>query len=209
LFVSFAAGTMLSAAFFDVLPEAVEAAGAQVLGFALLGIVAFFAIERFLHWHHFHHSGDVHAMSYLNMVGDSIHNFMDGAAIAVSFAASVPIGIATTIAIIAHEIPQELGDFAILLYGGFSKKKALAFNFLTALAALAGAVAAYFVVQYVQGVAPFLLAFAAGGFIYIATADLVPELHKERSAKKMVPQFVLFLAGSALILALKMSGIVG
>ncbi|NYZ78247.1 ZIP family metal transporter, partial [Candidatus Micrarchaeota archaeon] len=152
-FISFAIGAMLGAVFLDLLPEAVETAGAETAFiYALAGIVVFYVVEKFLHWHH-HHEGQhaeegthkhVHPVGYLNLIGDSIHNFIDGALIAASFLVSVPLGIISTVAVIAHEVPQELGDFGILLYSGFEKNKALLFNFLTALTAVAGALITYF-----------------------------------------------------------------
>ncbi len=201
--VSFAAGSLLAAALLDLIPEAAELLALDALMPAVLaGIVAFFLIERILHWHHFHaeEQADVHPFTYLNLIGDGLHNFMDGIAIAASYMISIPTGIATTIAVIAHEIPQEISDFSILIYGGLTRKKALLFNFGTALTAFFGA-AIVLVFQSVENSALLgqLAGFAAGGLIYIATADLVPEIHKEHRLKKVLAQMIAFCLGIALI----------
>lgn len=203
IFVSIAAGTFFAAAFFDLLPEALgQLDAATVLPTVLAGILSFFVIEKLILWHHHH---DVHAKTterpfgYLNLIGDGIHNFLDGAAIAASFMASVHLGLVTTLVIIAHEIPQEISDFTLLIYSGFSKKKALLFNFVVALTAVLGSALFYFFAAAVQNMVPLALAFTAGAFIYIACADLLPELHKEKNMKKSTVQFVLIIAGIALI----------
>ena len=197
--VSFAAGTLLGAAFLDLLPEALEGGFKEsVPVFILLGMLSFFILEKFLYWHH-HHAGheheEVHGFTYLNIVGDAIHNFLDGAVIAISFMNNTALGIITTIAIIAHEIPQEIADFSILIYGGFSKAKALVYNFLTALTAVIGALAAYFYSSAIENSTIFLTSFAVGGFVYIASTDLIPEIHKEKDLKKSLVQLVLLALG--------------
>jgi len=201
--VSFAAGTLLGAAFLDLLPEALEEGFKEsVPVFILIGILSFFVLEKFLHWHH-HHAGhereEVHGFTYLNIVGDAIHNFLDGAVIAISFMNNTALGIVTTTAIIAHEIPQEIADFSILIYGGFSKSKALVYNFMTALTAVIGALAAYFYSSAIQNSSIFLTSFAVGGFVYIASTDLIPEIQKEKGLKKSFLQFVLMIFGILLI----------
>ena len=201
--VSFAAGTLLGAAFLDLLPEALEGGFKEsVPVFILLGILSFFILEKFLYWHH-HHTGheheEVHGFTYLNIIGDAIHNLLDGAVIAISFMNSTALGIVTTIAIIAHEIPQEIADFSILIYGGFSRAKALVYNFLTALTAVIGALAAYFFSSAIENSSIFFTSLAAGGFIYIASTDLIPEIHKEKDLKKSLLQFVLLALGISLI----------
>jgi zinc and cadmium transporter len=200
--VSFSAGTLLGAAFLDLLPEALEATGTrEALGMALAGLLVFFALEKLILWHH-HHSGS-HATEkpagYLNLIGDGLHNFFDGMVIAAAFLTSTPLGIVTTIAVILHEIPQEIGDFSLLLYSGFTVKKALAYNLLSALAAVAGALAFYYASGAVSGLQAFGLSFTAGMFIYIALADLVPELHKEHGAGSAAQQLALITAGAAAI----------
>lgn len=201
--VSFAAGTLLGAAFLDMIPEALEAEFKETLPiFILLGILSFFVLEKFLYWHHHHASQEheeVHAFTHLNIIGDGIHNFLDGVVIAVSFLNSTEIGIIATIAIIAHEIPQEIGDFAILLYGGFSKAKAMVYNFLTALTAVLGALIAYFYSSLVESSGVYFTAFAAGGFIYIASTDLIPEIQKEKDLKKSFVQFAVLVIGVLII----------
>jgi zinc and cadmium transporter len=200
IFVGFATGTMLGAAFLDLLPEALESEAANhILLYTLSGIIAFFVIERIFYWHHYHGKKDIHPFTYLNLIGDGIHNFTDGMAISAAFLINAQIGIATTIAIIFHEIPQEIGDFGILIHGGLSRYKALLYNFISALTAVLGALVAYYLSFYIQNMTPIIASFSAGGFIYIATADLVPELHKERSLKKGIIQLALFILGIALI----------
>ncbi len=154
-------------------------------------------MERYLHWRHCHEDGTckTHAFTYLNLVGDGFHNCIDGMVIAASFMVSLKLGFVTTLAIILHEIPQELGDFAVLVYGGFTKQKALLFNFASALMAVIGAVAGYFIVDLSKGFLNFILPFTAGGFIYIATSDLIPELHKETDLKRSTASFFAFLLG--------------
>ncbi len=201
LLVSFAAGTFLGVAFLDLLPEALEKGfTGSIPIFILLGILSFFVLEKFLYWHH-HHTGEeeVHGFTYLNIIGDGIHNFLDGAIIAISFMNSTALGIASTIAVIAHEIPQEIGDFAILIYGGFSKAKALVYNFLTALTAVIGALVTYFYSTAVESSNTYIIAFVVGAFTYIASTDLIPEIHKEKNLKKSFLQFVLMVLGIFLI----------
>ena len=203
LMVSFASGAMLGAAFFDLMPEALHDLGRGMLTPILLGIVVFFLIERFLHWHHHHAShsrkGEWFApVAYPNLFGDGVHNFLDGIVISASFITSFALGIATTIAVVLHEIPQEMGDFGILIYSGLKPRKALFYNFLSALTAIVGALVP-FIIPGIQPLAPVLVAFAAGGFIYIAVADLMPELHKETDLSRSFSQVVLFIIGIALM----------
>ncbi len=200
-FVSFATGTLMAAAFLDLLPEAIEYGVPNIYLFPVLGIVSFFIIEKFIYWHH-HHAGekDIHPFTYLNLVGDGVHNFIDGIVIAASFLHSVPLGVATTIAIILHEIPQEIGDFSILVYGGFSQMKALFFNFLTALTAVIGALVGFFFLTSFEHFLPYLLAFAAGHFIYIAAVDLIPELREERNVKASFLQLIAIILGISTVL---------
>lgn len=199
-FVSFATGAMLGAAFLDLLPEAIESGASRyVFAYTLSGVVAFFALERILQWHHYHGRKDAHPFTYLNLIGDGIHNFTDGVAISIAFLIDVHVGIATTIAIIFHEIPQEISDFGILIYGGLSNHQALLYNFLSALTAVLGALVAYYLSFYIESLTAILASFTAGGFIYIATADLVPELHKERNLRKSIAQLILFIGGIIVI----------
>ncbi|HLD60330.1 MAG TPA: ZIP family metal transporter [Candidatus Bilamarchaeaceae archaeon] len=179
LMVSFATGTLLAGAFFDLLPESVELLGAeQASFFVLLGLLVFFLLERFVFWHHHHHEDHKHEkpLAYLTLIGDGLHNFFDGAAIAASFMIGPHIGVPTTLAIMAHEIPQEIGDFSLLVYSGFTKSKALLFNLLSAFAAVLGALFFFYFSTIIDNLNGFGLAFTAGMFIYIAGVDLIPEL---------------------------------
>ncbi len=197
LLISFAAGSLLAAAFLDILPEALELNGTvEIFTYVLIGIIVFFILESFLYWYHCHDGKcDVHTFTYLNIIGDGIHNFIDGMIIATSYLISIPLGAITSLAVVFHEVPQEIGDFSILVYGGFSKARALLYNFLTALTSFAGALAVYFFSAKVQNLTAFLLPFAAGGFIYIAGADLLPELHKEAEHRRTFFQLMFFLIG--------------
>ncbi len=202
-FVSFAAGALFGDAILHLMPEAFEKNNAIIVSlFILLGIAVSFFIEKVINWRHCHHyDNDEHckhkykAFTYMNLIGDSVHNFIDGLIIAGSYLVSIPLGISTTLAVVFHEIPQEIGDFAVLIHGGFSKEKALFFNFLTALTAIIGALVALFLTRYVPGLNNVLVPFAAGTFIYIAGSDLIPELHKEVDLKKSALQFLMFLIG--------------
>ena len=202
--ISFSAGTLLGAAFFDILPEAVEGAAHPegVLELAFAGLIFAFVVEKIIHWHH-HHAGSEkehhHPLGMLTLVGDGVHNFFDGVAIAAAFLVNVPLGITTTLAIALHEIPQEIGDFGLLLYSGYSPAKALAFNLLSALAAVVGGVAFYLFSSSVAHAESYALALTAGMFIYIASADLMPELHKEKGTRASALQLFLLLAGAAAI----------
>ncbi|MCX6799087.1 MAG: ZIP family metal transporter, partial [Candidatus Diapherotrites archaeon] len=167
------------------------------------GFVVFFIIERILHWHHCHEGKcDVHPMSYLVLIGDGIHNFIDGLVIAASFIVGVPFGIITTLLIIGHEVPQELGNFGILVYGGFGRKKALLFSLMAQATCIIGGITGYFI-SSATSFSLILLPFAAGGFIYIGASDLIPELHKESNMQKAWLSFLLFIAGIAFMAGLK------
>jgi len=203
--VGLSAGALMGGAFLHLLPEAAEASeGLNVYLFVLVGFILFFLIEKVLHWRHCHKGEcDVHTFRYMNLVGDSIHNFIDGMILAASFVVSIPLGVTTTIAISAHEIPQEIGDFGVLLYGGFSKKKAIILNFCVALTAVMGGLIGYFLTSYVENIVVFIIPFAAGGFIYIAATDLVPEIRKELDMKKYMVTLVIFICGILLMWATK------
>ncbi|MFC1559796.1 ZIP family metal transporter [Candidatus Margulisiibacteriota bacterium] len=202
--ISFASGGLLGGAFIHLLPESVEMGGAGAFTYVIFGLLFFFVLEKFLKWRHCHEFGcDIHAFTYLNLIGDGVHNFIDGIIIAAAFVVDIRLGIVTTIAVALHEIPQEVGDFAVLIYGGFTKARALFFNLVSASFAIVGALAAYFLLSYVQGIQPMLLAFTAGGFIYIALADLVPELHKKWGLAESVTQTILMVTGIGLMLIMK------
>ncbi len=203
--VAFAAGTLLGASFFDLLPEAVEKGSASIFSYVLVGMLIFFAMERYIHWHHCHSGNDIkkhHPMTYLNLIGDAFHNFVDGCLIAAGFIVSFPLGLVTSFAITMHEIPQEISDFAILIHGGFSKKKAIFFNFIFSLTSVLGVIITFVFASQVNGLIPVILAVAAGGFIYLATADLIPEIHKETNRKNIILQSAALLLGVLLIAVL-------
>ena len=205
--VSFSAGALFGDAFIHLLPEIVEENGftLTISSFVLVGIALFFIMEKIIRWQHCHHpitEDHVHPFAIMNLIGDGVHNFIDGLIIGVSYIVSIPIGIATTIAVAFHEIPQEIGDFGVLIHGGFSKGKALGLNFLTALAAIIGAVIALLASRYVENIELFIIPIAVGGFIYIAGSDLIPELHKEFTLKKSILQLIAFIAGILVMAAL-------
>lgn len=199
LLISFAAGTMLAAALLDVVPEALEMGEVDIITMCILaGIVAFFIGEKTLLWHHHSHEeccDHVKPVGLLVIVGDSLHNFLDGVVIAATFSISIELGIVTTLAIIAHEIPQELGDFAILINSGMQKSKVFLFNIISSFAALFGAWLALAFSSELTQLMPYLLGFAAGNFIYIAAADLIPEIHHENNRRKMIIQIFALLLG--------------
>ena len=203
--VSFSTGALFGASLLHLLPKAVEESGftMQISMYALSGILFSFIIEKFIHWRHCHNPHHihekVHSFAVMNMVGDGVHNLIDGLVIGAAYLVSIPLGITTTIAIILHEIPQEIGDFGVLLHGGFSKKKALLLNFLTALTAMVGAILALIIGAKSAILSSFLIPFAAGNFLYIAGSDLIPELHKEVSPRKSFFQLIAILLGIALM----------
>lgn len=214
--LSFAVGAMLGATFLALLPDAFEAAGERGMGAititVLLGLLAFFLLEKLVIWRHCHvdecevhgHGPDIEhaqrkASGYLVLIGDGIHNLVDGVLIAAAFLADIQLGIITSIAVIAHEIPQEVGDFAVLLHSGYSRGKALWFNLLSSLTSIVGGVAAYLSLSHAQQAVPYVLAIAASSFIYIAVADLIPGLHKRTELSATAQQVFLILLGVGVI----------
>lgn len=186
--VSFAAGTLLGVAFLDLLPEALEEAGEKkgVFIAIVVGILTLFALEKIIHWHHCHDEKcEEKIISSSVLFGDAIHNFLDGIAIAAAFLLSTPTGVATTIAVFFHEVPQEIGDFGILLHAGYSRAKVLVLNICTALTTFVGAVGGYFFLAYIENITGYILAFASGVFIYIAASDLIPEVRKKEASRKL------------------------
>lgn len=195
--IGFSAGALIGSAFLHILPEVLQKMPHTAVFYQLIvGIILFFLLEKYFYWRHCHeeHCG-IHSFTYLNLVGDGFHNFLDGMMIAASYTVSTPVGVATTIAVIMHEIPQELSDFGVLIYGGFSKKKALIFNFISALAAVLGALIGYFIADKITNFSNFILPITAGGFIYIASSDLIPEIHKEKNLRRSTFAFFAFLLG--------------
>jgi len=196
--VAFAAGGLIGGAFFDIIPEAAEYVKdtSQLFIFVVLGYMIFFAIEKYLHWRHCHAAEcKVHRFTYINIIGDIAHNFGDGLIIGAVFMVNIKVAVAATLAIILHEIPHELGNFTVLIYGGFSKKKALLFNFLSSLFAIAGTLAGFYLAGRISNFSAVLLPMAAGGFIYIASCDLIPELHKEEDGKRSALVMITFTLG--------------
>jgi zinc and cadmium transporter len=205
ILVAFSAGTLIAGAFFHLLPESLEHLKAdRAFLYVIIGFTSFFFLERAFYWHHCR-SGicNEHAFTYLNLFGDALHNFIDGILIAGSFMSGISIGIVTTLAVAFHELPQEISDFAVLLYGGFSKSKALIYNLLFSLTAVAGGIIGYFLSSKINGFSVFLLSFTAGGFIYIAATDLIPEIHKEKSSPKGSYAFIVFVLGLFFIWIIK------
>ncbi len=198
--VSFSTGGLFGGAFIHLLPEAVRESGftVSVSFFILLGILFFFFLEKLICWRHCHiptSKDHPHPFTYLNLIGDALHNFIDGMVIAGSFLASPALGLSTTLAVILHEIPQEIGEFGVLVYGGFSKGRALGLNFLSAATSFLVAILVLSLSLKSGTIAAFLLPFAAGGFIYIAASDLLPEIKKETGFSKSIGGFLLILAG--------------
>jgi zinc and cadmium transporter len=196
ILVSLSAGALIGGAFLHLLPESIEKTmNMDVFLYLILGFILFFFLEKIFFWRHCHkRKCKIHTFTYLNLVGDFIHNFIDGLVIAVSFMTNVNLGITTTLAIAFHEIPQEIGDFGVLVYGGFKKYKALALNFLVALTSILGGIIGYFI-SFQEQFMIFLLPVAAGGFIYIASSDLIPEIRNIESLKHSMLTFLVFLIG--------------
>ena len=210
-FVSFSAGALFGDAFLHLLPEAVENGfTVNISLYVLLGILIFFVLEKVILWRHCHFTlhgpQECYPFAYTNLVGDGLHNFIDGIIIAASYIVSIPVGIATTVAVILHEVPQEIGDFGILLHGGFSKRGALMVNFFTALTSVLGAIITLLLIGVVENLTLILIPIAAGGFIYIAGSDLIPELHKETKISKSISQLIAFVLGIAVMFALLFLG---
>lgn len=206
---AFAAGTLLGTAFFDLLPEAhetVEHGGGEAVDiflWTLIGILIFFLTERFIHW--FHHHDHEHQEGFsksttpLIVIGDTIHNFIDGVVIGATFLAGIPLGVITTLAIFAHEIPQEIGDFGVLLHKGIKRKRIILINLISAFASFIGALLAYGIGESLEGSLPIFLSLTAGFFIYIATSDLIPEIHFEKRRQVAFIESVLLILGVVLI----------
>jgi zinc and cadmium transporter len=213
--ISYAIGALLGAAFLEVLPHAIEAAESpeKAAMNVLAGIMLFFVLEKLVLWRHchdegcqghehHHHGGHGHdhgRSGLLILIGDTFHNFVDGVLIAAAFVESTPLGIVTALAIIAHEIPQEVGDFLILIHSGYSKTRALVFNLLSSLATLVGGILAYVALSHMQALVPVFLALAAASMIYVAVADLIPGLHKRTELRATAQQVLLIAAGIASI----------
>lgn len=204
--VALAAGTLLGGALLHMIPAAIEESGNQpeIYLWILVGFTLFLALEQFLHWHHCHRAPSEHRpLTYLILIADGLHNFIGGLAVAGAFLIDVRVGVSTWLAAAAHEVPQELGDFGILIHGGWKKGKALLYNLLSALTFLVGGLVAYAASFTID--VTFLLPFAAGNFIYIAAADLIPEIKHETNPTLNVVHFCSFLSGVALLLAVRLA----
>ena len=204
--ISFSAGALLGDAFIHLFPEIIEI-GFTIWSaiFILAGILMFFILEKVIHWQHCHmpiSKEHVHPFAYMNLIGDALHNFIDGLIIAGSYVISIPVGIATTLAVIFHEIPQEIGDFGVMLYAGFSKWKALGLHFMTGLVAVIGTIMGLWLTNFFKNSEMILISIAIGGFIYIAGSDLIPELHKETKISISIGQVIGFILGVAVMMLL-------
>ncbi len=202
--LAFSSGILLGTTFYDLIPEGYDGLQGNVYTWVIAGLVAFFILEKIIHWHqHVERTGSEsysrQHIAYLDLIGDGLHNFLDGTIIGVTFLTSVPLGVATTIAVIAHEIPHELGDFFLLIYGGFSNKKALWYNFLSALTAVLGTVVVCVFSKDVLVIAPYLIGFAAGNFLYIAASNLIPELNQKHNLKISIIQTICLIVGIAVM----------
>lgn len=218
ILVSLAAGALLGDAFIHLVPETFENIAALPAALLMIGgVLIFFVLEKFLHWHHYHgkeygggmhehgageHVRAIHPTGYMILVSDGVHNFLDGAIIAAGFLVSVEVGIATTLAIVLHEIPQEIGDFAVLLNSGFSRMRAIFLNFISALVAVFGALAVLVLGESSEIIVLGLIPIAAGGFIYIASADLIPEIHKTTRLGHSLLQFAAMVTGIGVMVGL-------
>jgi zinc and cadmium transporter len=208
ILVALATGGLLGGAFFHLLPECYASFDSAINASLLLtlGFILFFILERFLHWRHNHTSGitenAIKPFGTINLVADMFHNFLDGLLIAAAFSYSTEIGLATTLTVFFHELPQEIGDFGVLIHAGFSRKKALVYNFLSACTAFLGAILVLSIGHTTFQIEKYILPFAAGGFIYLAAADLIPELHNEKGTKRSVIQFFALILGMGFLLLL-------
>lgn len=204
LLVAFAAGTLIGGAFLHLLPESFEALDPSSVSYLMLTAFAvFFLLERIVHWHHCHTENcEVHSFGAMSLLGDGVHNFLDGLAIAAAYTVSFEVGIATTVAVIMHEIPQELSDFMVLLKAGYTVKSALLWNFFSAAIAILGGLVGYFLAGYSSQFAAYLLPLAAGGFLYVGATDLLPELQKDTTTKASLKHIMPFLGGVAFMYAM-------
>jgi zinc and cadmium transporter len=203
--VSYAVGTLLGVALLVLLPEALEhLAPKAVLGSLLAGIMLFFLLEKLVLWRHCHtHECEAHGMAApMVIIGDAFHNFLDGVIIGTAVRTSIPLGVSTALAVATHEIPQEIGDMAILLHAGYSRRRALLLNLLSGASAVLGAIVAVFALEWVPHITQYVLSIAAAGFLYVAMADLIPDLHRGRIDATTLRQLALALAGIGTVVGL-------
>jgi len=207
--VALAAGSLIGGAFIHLLPRAIADAGTAdtlpLFLYLIAGFCLFYVLEAFLNWHHHHSTTHEHEpVSYLVLVSDGLHNFLDGLVIAAAFLVSVPVGITTSLAIALHEIPQEIGDFGVLVYGGFDRRQALVLNYLTQVTVVVGGVVGAVLGRSVGALPTVVLPFAAGNLIYIASSDLIPEIKGETDVRRSALYFAVFLTGIALMLGIRL-----
>ena len=204
--VAVSAGTMLGAAMFHLLPEAANEMSAELLfGLVTIAFVLFFLIEKVLHWRHCHEDDCTeHSFGLMNLIGDSLHNVIDGLVIGAAFATSTSLGVVAAIAVIFHEVPQEIGDFGVLLHAGWSVKKALLANFLVATTSMLGGIIGFLLAEQSGTFALYLTPIAAGGFLYIAASDLIPEIRKEKSGHGSIRSSIFFILGLLFMFALSL-----
>lgn len=211
--VSFSSGSLFGNAFIHLLPETVDKNGFTIWIslYTLCGIAGSFVVEKIIRWRHVHSPArnEIEAFVYMNLLGDAVHNLLDGVVIAAAYALDIRVGVATTIAILFHEIPQEMGDFGVLVHGGLSRTKALFFNFVTALTALGGALLIILLINFADQLTVFLIPFSAGTFVYIAGSDLIPQLHKEKEIRDSLLQLGFFALGIAIMVVLRLASSAG
>jgi zinc and cadmium transporter len=209
--ISLSIGALMATAFFHLIPEALELEKEnkeKVFLIVIVGFLMFFIVEKIFHWRHCHEKEcPIHSFAYINLLGDIIHNFIDGLIIAAAFLENFPLGVITTFAVIIHEIPHELGNFGVLVYGGFKKSRAVILNFATAIFAILGGIIGFYLYHLTENFISFLIPFSAGGFIYIAASDLIPETRKETNPKKILLNFIILGIGIIIIYGLKFLGI--
>ena len=211
LLVAFSAGALIGGAFLHLIPEVINKVGIkensilEIFLYLISGFCAFFVLEQFIGWHHHHATRhpEIMPFSYLILISDGIHNFIDGLIVAGSFVASLPMGLACALAVALHEIPQEIGDYGVLVYGGFKKIRALFLNFASAIVIIFGGISGFFLSEKIGEHIIFLLPFAAGTFIYVAASDLIPQIKNEGEFKKSSIHFLVFLTGIGLMLLIK------
>jgi len=206
--VALAAGALIGGAFLHLLPRAIAESGTDdglpLFLYLVVGFCTFYVLEQFIHWHHHAAVHEREPVSYLVLFSDVIHNFIDGLVIAGAFVVGVPVGVATTVAIALHEVPQESGDFGVLVYGGLDRRQALVLNYLSQTTVIAGGVVGFYLSDVVTGAPTVLLPFAAGSFIYIASSDLIPEIKGDEDVRRPFAYFLVFLAGILLMLGIRL-----
>lgn len=199
--VSLAAGTLIGNAFLHLIPESAESLPVETVTLtALVAFIIFLLIEKVLQWHHHHeYEHDEHTFGYMSLFGDLVHNFLDGLILLASFQHSISLGLATSVAIVLHEIPQEIGDFGVLIHSGFSKSKAIFSNLVVSFSALLGAFLGFFWMEHTSNLTPYITAFAAGGFLYTGAADLLPEIKQKAKNSNSLVTFLMFVLGIVFI----------